>query len=72
MTSMRQLQRRDPATVLRDGPALDRAMARAHRRVVLKHRQLNMPIVIWRDGRVVEVPPESIDLPLDDEETERR
>jgi hypothetical protein len=31
-----------------------------------------MPIVIWRDGRVVEVPPESIDLPLDDEETERR
>lgn len=63
---MNQGSRRDPAEVLRDGVAIDRAIVRAHRDVVLRHRKLGLPLVIWRDGKVVEVSADSIDLPSDD------
>jgi hypothetical protein len=53
--------------VLRDGEAIDRAIARAHREVVLRHRRLGLPLVIWRDGKVLEVPADSFELPPDDE-----
>ena len=63
---MSQGSRRDPAEVLRDGAAIDRAIVRAHRDVVLRHRKLGLPLVIWRDGRVVEVSADIIHLPSDD------
>jgi hypothetical protein len=63
---MSQGSRRDPAEVLRDGEAIDRAIVRAHRDVVLRHRKLGLPLVIWRDGKVIEVSADSIDLPPDD------
>jgi len=50
---------------IRDGDAIDRAIIATHRRVILRHRQLRMPLVIWRDGKVVEVSPDSIALPGD-------
>lgn len=40
-------------------------MVAARRRVIQRHRQLGLPLVIWRDGQVVEVPPESVELPAD-------
>jgi len=58
---------RDIETILRDGPAIDRAIVAAHRRVIQRHRQLGVPLVIWRDGQVVEVPPESVELPVYDD-----
>lgn len=54
----------DTASILRDGRAIDRAIVAAHRRVILLHRQLGIPLVIWRDGKIVEVPPESVELPI--------
>ncbi|MBA3564865.1 MAG: hypothetical protein H0W33_12850 [Gammaproteobacteria bacterium] len=54
---------RDIAKIIRDGTAIDRAIVAAHRRVILRHRQLGVPLVIWRDGQVAEVPPESVELP---------
>jgi hypothetical protein len=56
---------RDIENILRDGTAIDRAIVAAHRRVIQRHRQLGVPLVIWRDGQVVEVPLESVDLPDD-------
>ncbi len=64
---MRRESSRDPAAVLRDGEAIDRAILAAHRRVVLRHRQMGVPLVIWRDGKVVEVAAEDVDLPHDGE-----
>lgn len=58
---------KDPAVILRDGTAIDLAIERAGYDVVLRHRQLGVPLVMWRDGRVVEVPPESVRIPDDDE-----
>ena len=58
--------KRDPARVLADGDALDRAMVAARRRVILRHRQLGIPLAIWRDGQVVEVSADSVELPDDE------
>lgn len=51
---------KDVAAIVRDGTAIDRAIERARRRVMRRHRQLGIPLAIWHEGRVVEVPPESI------------
>ena len=55
----------DIEKIIRDGTAIDRAMVAARRRVILRHRQLGIPLVIWRDGQVVEVPADSVELPAD-------
>ena len=56
-------QRRDPAEILRDGDALERAMEAARRRVVLRHHQLGLPLAIWRDGEVAIVSAHEVVLP---------
>ena len=63
---MSQRPSRDIGMILRDGTAIDRAIVAARRRVIQRHRQLGVPLVIWRDGQVVEVPPESVELPVAD------
>ena len=55
----------DIAWIIRDGTAIDRAIVAARRRVIQRHRQLGVPLAIWRDGEVVEVDPESVELPGD-------
>jgi hypothetical protein len=64
---MMQRWTKDIAAILQDGTAIDRAIERAGYDVVRRHRQLGVPLVIWRDGRVVEVPPESVPIPDDDD-----
>lgn len=39
-----------------------RIFDRAGREALARHKALGHPIVIWRDGRVVEVPPEDIEV----------
>ena len=56
---------RDIGRIFREGIAIDQAIVAARRRVILRHRQLGIPLVIWRDGRVVEISPDSVDLPAD-------
>jgi hypothetical protein len=53
----------DIERVIRDGAAIDQAIVAARRRVIQRHRQTRVPLVIWREGRVIEVPPESVELP---------
>lgn len=60
---MKRKVSRDTARLVRDGDAIDRAIVAAHRRVIRQHRLLGIPLVIWRDGKVVEVAPESVRLP---------
>jgi len=57
---------RDIAAIVRDGTAIDRAIERAQRRVMQRHRQLGIPLVIWQHGRVVEIPPENMAIPEDE------
>lgn len=54
---------RDIEAIIRGGSAIDDAIAAARRRVIERHRQLHVPLVIWREGHVVEVPPDAAPLP---------
>jgi hypothetical protein len=44
----------------------DRAMIATQRRVILEHRMRGLPLVLWRDGKVVSVPADSVELPPED------
>lgn len=58
---------KDIAAIVRDGTAIDRAIERAGYAVVRRHRQLGVPLVVWHDGRVVEMPPENVRIPEDED-----
>ena len=47
---------------MRDGRAIQEAMRQAVQEAVRTHKLLGRPIVVWRDGKVVWVPPEEIVL----------
>lgn len=57
---------KDIGAIIRDGTAIDEAIVRARQRVARRHRQLGIPLVVWQDGRVVEISPWSVLLPEDD------
>jgi len=43
-----------------DGREIDAALERAVKEALRRHKKLGNPVVVWRDGRVVEIPPEEI------------
>jgi hypothetical protein len=43
-----------------DGRAVDEALRLAVRDAIRKHKRHNVPLAIWRDGRVVWVPAEEL------------
>jgi hypothetical protein len=45
-----------------EGTAIDQALQRAVQRAIWRHRQIGLPIVEWRDGKIVWIPPEEIPL----------
>ena len=59
---------------LADTERVTEAVREAGREARLKHKQLGVPIVVWRDGQVVEIPPEEIvvDAPQADSTPEKR
>lgn len=57
----------DVDQVCRDGAEVDAAVERAAREARLRHKQLGVPLVVWRDGRTVEIPPEEIVVDLPEE-----
>jgi hypothetical protein len=52
---------KDIAAIIMDGTAIDRAIIAARRRVIENHRRAGVPLVVWRNGEVVEITPESVD-----------
>lgn len=51
---------RDVDAICREGKLIDEAVERAGRDARLRHKQLGVPLVVWRDGKVIEIPPEEI------------
>ena len=49
--------------ILARGTQIDRAAREGVRQALLRHKRLGESIVVWRDGRVVEVPAEEIEIP---------
>jgi hypothetical protein len=53
---------RSLAERLEDGELIERAMRRGVRQALLLHKQTGRPIVVWRDGQVVWIAPEDIEI----------
>lgn len=53
------------------GNDIEKALQRAVRQALLMHKRIGNPVAVWRDGRVVIIPPEEIVIPPDDSETEK-
>jgi hypothetical protein len=58
--STRKAEKPDIAAIFADGAAIDGAIKQAVREAVLRHKLLGEPVYVWRDGRVVKIPPEDI------------
>jgi hypothetical protein len=43
-----------------EGTEIDEALAKAVRDALWRHKQLGNPVAVWREGKVVWVPPEEI------------
>ena len=53
-------RRRTILEMMIDGKEVDAALERAVREALLLHKKLGNPVAIWRDEKVVIVPPEEI------------
>lgn len=57
------LQNTEIAARLADRALMDRAMRRAARAAAIRHKREGVPLVVYQDGRIVEIPPEQIVVP---------
>ncbi len=53
------------AELLKDRPRVQDALRKAVQRAIRFHKLMGRPIVVWRDGKVVEIPPEEIVVDAD-------
>jgi len=60
---MKVKRRKSIGTLFAEGKPIDAAMRKAAQEALRKHKQAGLPVVVWRDGRTVHVPPEQIKLP---------
>jgi hypothetical protein len=51
------------ADLMKDKALIQKAMGDAIYDALRRHKLLGQPIVVWRDGKVVWIPPEEIELP---------
>lgn len=57
----------DIAKAFAEGKPIDDAITAGVRAALRRHKMLGQSIAIWRDGKVVIVPPEEIDCDEEDE-----
>ena len=53
---------KDISQLFKEGKPIDRALAAAVKEAVLRHKQMNQPVTVWRDGKTVLIPPETINM----------
>ena len=46
--------------ICQEGTLIEEAVERAAREARLLHKKMGIPLVVWQDGKVVEIPPEEI------------
>lgn len=46
-----------------EGTPIDKALRQGVRDALIRHKKLGNSIVVWRDGKIVHIPPDEIQLP---------
>jgi hypothetical protein len=54
---------RDILAIFLDGKLIDAAVREGARQALLAHKRSGLPVVIWKEGRIVWVDPEKIEIP---------
>ena len=52
--------------IMLDTDLVERALREAVTQALIRHKRLGTPIVVWRDGKVVWIPAEEIEIPSAD------
>jgi hypothetical protein len=63
LMSENQPSKRPLAERLQDSELILRAVSRGVREALIRHKQAGNPIAAWRDGEVVWIQPEDIEIP---------
>lgn len=48
--------------IFQEGTSIDNALKQAVQEALVRHKQADKPIVVWRDGKIVWIQPEEISL----------
>jgi hypothetical protein len=67
VASIEETEVRDVRALFRDHDRVLGALRRGVRRALWRHKQLGQSIVVWRDGRVVEIPANEIEVEAPEE-----
>jgi hypothetical protein len=59
---------KDVSALMRDGTLIGNALRQSWINVLVRHKKLGYPIVVWSDGKVVQIPAEEIQIPEPDAE----
>jgi len=60
---MSERPKKDIDAIFAEGTEIDRALAKAVRGAIRRHKLLGNPIAIWRDNQVVWLQPDEIEIP---------
>jgi len=60
---MSERPKKDIDAIFAEGTEIDRALAKAVREAIRRHKLLGNPIAIWRDNQVVWLQPDEIEIP---------
>jgi len=65
---MQAKDKKDIGKLLADSDGVTRALTRAVRQALLQHKRAGNPVATWRDGKVVWIAPEEIEVSEEREE----
>ncbi|MBC6420769.1 MAG: hypothetical protein GDA43_03815 [Hormoscilla sp. SP5CHS1] len=57
------MKEKDITQIFADGTLIDLALKQAVEKALWQHKKASNSIAVWRDGRVVWIPPEEIPVP---------
>jgi len=61
---MSETNDKDIDAIFAEGTLIDKAIKKAINRAVWEHKQLGNPVAAWKDGKVVWIAPEDLDIEL--------
>lgn len=65
---MQANEKKDIGKLLADSDGVTRALTRAVRQAMLQHKRMGNPVATWRNGKVVWIAPEEIEVSEESQE----